>query len=174
MSAPTSRFNGSVVAVCKKADPGLPKTVVDSIRLFENFGVEGDYHSGRFIRHRFLARKDPTRLNHRQVLLVDISIYADLVRKDIHLKPGTLGENILLEGIAVMSLPVGACLEIGNSLLEVSEVRNPCYQLNEIHPRLLKAVAYKVAGKVHRNAGVMARVLKGGWVQPGNPVVIQS
>jgi MOSC domain-containing protein YiiM len=52
-------------------------------------------------------------------------------------------------------------------------VRNPCYQLNEIDPRLLKAVAYKSNGQVYRNAGMMGRILSGGWVRPGDRVVVR-
>jgi MOSC domain-containing protein YiiM len=84
-----------------------------------------------------------------------------------------LGENVTVEGIEVMTLAIGTQLEIGEALLEVTEVRNPCLQLNEIHPRLLKAVATKVEGRVRRNAGMMARILKGGRVQPGDPVIVR-
>ena len=164
----------AVVAVCKKAEPGLPKLTVDAIQLIENYGVAGDYHAGRFVRHRYLAKKDPTRPNLRQVLLVDQSILTEIAGKDIQLGPGMLGENILVDGIMVMSLANGTQLEIGETLLELTEVRNPCYQLNEMHPRLLKAVASKVNGQVRRNAGMMARVLRGGWVRPGDPVLVRS
>ena len=73
-----------------------------------------------------------------------------------------------------MTLAIGTRLEIGETLLELTEIRNPCFQLNEMHPRLLKAVATKVDGKVRRNAGMMTRILKGGMVQPGDPVIVQS
>ncbi len=169
----TSWSCGSVVAVCRKAEPGLPKLVVDAVQLIEDYGVAGDYHAGQLVRHRYLAKKDPTRPNLRQVLLVDTSILADIARQDIHLEPGMLGENITLDGMAVMALAIGTQLEVGEALLEVTEVRNPCYQLNEIHPRLLKAVATKVDGQVRRKAGVMARILKGGWVRPGDPVMVR-
>jgi hypothetical protein len=99
------------------------------------------------------AKKDPTRPNLRQVLLVDTSILAEIARQNIHLKPGMLGENITLDGITVMTLPIGTQLEVGETLLEVTEVRNPCYQLNEMHPRLLKAVVSKVDGQVRRSWG---------------------
>jgi len=168
----TSLSRGSVVAVCQKAEPGLPKLMVDAVDLIENHGIAGDYHAGQFVRHRYLAKKDPTRPNLRQVLLVDTSILAEIARQNIHLEPGMLGENITLDGITVMTLPIGTQLEVGETLLEVTEVRNPCYQLNEMHPRLLKAVASKVDGQVRRNAGVMARILKGGWVRPGDPVIV--
>lgn len=165
---------GSVVAVCQKAEPGLPKLMVDAVQLIENYGIVGDYHAGRFVRHRYLAKKDPTKPNLRQVLLVDTSILAEIARQDIHLEPGMLGENILMDGITVMTLAIGTQLEIGETLLEVTEVRNPCYQLNEMHPGLLKAVATKVNGQVRRNAGMMAYILKGGWVRPGDPVIVRS
>lgn len=170
----TSSNRGLVVAVCKKAEPGLPKLEVNAVQLVEDFGIAGDYHAGQFVRHRYLAKKDPTRPNLRQVLLVDTSILAEIAGQDIHLKPGMLGENITLDGIAVMSLAIGTQLEVGQTLLELTEVRNPCHQLNEIHPRLLKAVATKVDGQVRRNAGVMARILKGGWVRSGDPVIVRG
>jgi MOSC domain-containing protein YiiM len=165
---------GSVVAVCRKAEPGLPKLVVDAVQLIENYGVAGDYHAGQFVRHRYLAQKDPTQPNLRQVLLIDTSILAEIACRDIHLKPGMLGENITLDGIAVMTLAIGTQLEVGETLLEVTEVRNPCYQLNQMHPRLLKVVATKVDGQVRRNAGVMARILKGGWVRAADAVIVRG
>ncbi len=39
-----------------------------------------------------------------------------------------------------MELAVGTRLQIGPALIEVTEIRNPCYQLNRIDKRLLKAV----------------------------------
>lgn len=166
----TPPHQGSVKAVCRKSEPGLPKIEVDAIQLIENFGVVGDYHAGQLVRHRFLAKKDPTRPNLRQILVVDTTIHADISAHGIQLQPGMLGENIIVDGIQVMALSVGTHLEIGETLLEVTGVRNPCHQLNEMHPQLLKAVATKTEGQVHRNAGMLARVLTGGWVRPGDPV----
>jgi MOSC domain-containing protein YiiM len=85
-----------------------------------------------------------------------------------------MGENIIVDGIGLMALPIGTQIEVGEALLELTEVRNPCYQLDEMHPGLLNAVKYDVSGQVHRNAGMMARILRGGWVRPGNPVIPRS
>jgi MOSC domain-containing protein YiiM len=162
------------MAVCRKSEPGLPKLEVEAIQLIENIGVSGDYHAGKLVRHRFLAKKDPTQPNLRQVLLADTSIQADVSAQGIALKPGMLGENVLVDGIKVMALAVGTRLELGEALLELTGVRNPCHQLNEMHPDLLKAVATKVDGQVCRNAGMLARVLRGGWVRPGDPARVHS
>jgi MOSC domain-containing protein YiiM len=170
----SSRHQGSVIAVCQKTEPGLPKFEAEAIQLIEDFGVSGDYHAGKLIRHRYWAAKDPTHPNHRQVLLVDTSIYADLASQGIALKPGMLGENVVVDGIQVMTLAVGARLQLGDALLELTEVRNPCYQLNEMHPDLLEAVKPEVDGQPRRNAGMFARILTGGWVRPGNPVLVLS
>ena len=168
----SSLNQGSVIAVCKKAEPGLPKLEVDAIQLSENYGVEGDYHAGEFVRHRYLAKKDPTCPNLRQVLLIDTKILADITTQDIHLEPGMLGENMIIDGISLMDLPIGAQIEVGETLLELTEVRNPCYQLVEMQPGLQNAVQNKIAGREHRNAGMMAKILRGGWVQPGDPVIL--
>jgi len=159
---------GSVIAVCKKAEPGLPKLEVDAIQLIENYGVEGDYHAGEFVRHRYLAKKDPTRRNNRQVLLIDTKILAEIANQDIHLEPGMLGENIILDGFGVMVLPIGTQIEVGETLLELTEVRNPCYQLDEMHPGLQDAVQVRIGDQVNFNAGMMVKILRGGWVRPGD------
>ncbi len=165
-----SRLSGSVLAVCKKAEPGIPKLQVDAIRLLENLGVAGDFHAGEFVRHRYLAKKDPTRPNLRQVLLIDTVILADLASLDIHLKPGWMGENIIVDGISVMTLPLGTQLEIGAAKVEISEIRNPCYQLDDMHPGVLKAVEISGPGPDPRNAGIFAHIIRGGWTRPGDLV----
>jgi len=162
------KTTGSVVAVCKKAEPGIPKLEVDAIKLVENLGIEGDYHSGEFVRHRYLAKKDPTRPNNRQVLIIDKTILSNLADQGIELQPGWMGENIILDGISVMTLPLGTQLEIGESVLEITEVRNPCYQLDEMHPGVLKAVETSGPGPDHRNAGMLTSVVRGGWVHRGD------
>lgn len=170
----TSSAAGSVAAVCKKNQPGIPKLEVDAVQLIENLGVEGDYHAGKFVRHRYLAKKDPTRPNLRQVLLIDTIILAYLAGLGIHLQPGWMGENIILDGVDVMNLPMGSQLDIGEAILEITEVRNPCHQLDEMHPGVLKAVEISGPGPDGRNAGMMARIIRGGAVQRGDPVIVRS
>jgi MOSC domain-containing protein YiiM len=163
---------GRVVAVCRNAGPGLPKPIVDQVRLIENWGVEGDYHAGRFVRHRYLAKKDPTQPNLRQVCIVDAAAFAALREHAIQIGPGMMGENITVEGVAVMMLPIGMRLSIGEALVEITEVRIPCKQLNGIAAGLLKAVSQQRQGEKVYLAGMMARVLAGGRVRAGDMVSI--
>ena len=164
---------GRVTAVCKNADPGIPKLEVASIELLENFGVQGDYHAGELIRHRYLAKKDPTRLNNRQVLIVDTTILNFLAGLGIELQPGWMGENILLDAVSVMPLSLGTRLHIGDALVELTEIRNPCYQLDEMHPGVLEAVQNSGPAPDHRNAGMLARVVRGGLVRRGDPALVE-
>jgi MOSC domain-containing protein YiiM len=169
----TSPAQGTVVAVCQKAEPGLPKLQVEAVHLVKNHGIDGDYHAGKLVRHRYLAKKDPTQPNLRQVLLVDTCMLAEIAHQGIQLEPGMLGENIVVDGIALMILPIGTQIEIAETLLEMTEVRSPCYQLNEMHPRLLETVKSEDE-QVRHNAGMLARILKGGWVQPDDLVTVRS
>lgn len=169
-----STNRGTVVAVCRNEKPGLPKPVVDEVTLIEDWGVEGDYHAGKLVRHRYLAKKDPTQPNVRQVLLIDTQILAELKQEGIDINSGMLGDNMTVEGLAVMSIPLGTKLEVGEALLEVTEVRVPCSQLNGMDKRLLKASVIKEGGKKHFRAGIMARVLKGGRVRAGDQIVVRQ
>ncbi len=167
-----SSTTGRVIAVCRNPEPGLPKPVVAEVRLVEDWGVEGDYHAGKFVRHRYLAKKYPTRRNVRQVLLVDAAAYAELAEQGRHLEPGMMGENITIAGLAIMHLSPGTQLTIGEALLEITEVRKPCKQLNGVEDGLMKAVTARQDGHNVYKAGIMTRVLKGGRVQAGDRISI--
>jgi MOSC domain-containing protein YiiM len=134
--------------------------------------VEGDYHFGKYVRHRYLVKKEPGRLNNRQVLLVDTVILEDLRSQGIILKPGEMGENMILDGIDLMHFPLGTRLQVDKTLLELTEVREPCAQLNESHPDLLEAVQREEDEEQRYLAGIFARVLTGGWIMNGDAVKI--
>ena len=164
--------DGFVLAVCVNPSPGIPKIQVDSIQLLEELGVEGDYHAGEKVRHRYLAKKDPDMPNRRQVLLIDAQILGDLVKAGIQLSPGQMGENMVFYGINVMALKIGTRLAAGDALLEISEVRDPCRQLNDSHPDLYLAVIKEINGEERYTAGVFARVIRGGKVNTGDPIYV--
>jgi MOSC domain-containing protein YiiM len=87
---------------------------------------------------------------------------------DIH--PGDIGENILTRGIDLLALPQGARLRLGaKAVVVVTGLRNPCAQLDRFRPGLLKACLGRTPnGPLIRKAGVMAVVLRGGAVRPGD------
>jgi MOSC domain-containing protein YiiM len=168
-----SEPTATVIAVSRSAQPGIPKYPVEAIELVAGLGVSGDYHAGELIRHRYLARKNPSAPNHRHVLLVDTSIHADLRARGIVIGPGAMGENLLLDGIEVMRLPLGARVRMGDALVEITELRNPCAQLNDSAAGLFEAVLGQPGVRPH-NAGMFARIVTGGVVRAGDEARVEG
>jgi MOSC domain-containing protein YiiM len=83
-----------------------------------------------------------------------------------------MGKNVTTRGIDLLALPTGSRLHIGDeALLEVTGLRNPCKQLNGLQDGLMAATLDRdPAGNIVRKAGVMAVVLSGGEVRPGDPI----
>lgn len=161
-----------VIAVAKSEQPGMPKPQTDEINLIANWGVEGDYHAGTKVRHRYLAKKYPNRANKRQVNLVHSELFARVASElGIEMQPGAMGENITTSGLDLMTLAEGTRLQIGETaVIELTEPRVPCRNLDYLHPNLMKLVANK--GKPHKDSGYLGVVVTGGVVRPGDEIKI--
>jgi MOSC domain-containing protein YiiM len=73
----------------------------------------------------------------------------------------------------LLGLPTGTRLLLGaEAQVEVTGLRDPCSQLNQLQPGLMAALLGRDAGgNLVRLAGIMSIVLVGGDVMPGDPVV---
>lgn len=142
------------------------------INIIEGFGVEGDAHAGKKVKHRYIVKKDPDRPNLRQVHLISTEIYKELKQNGFAIEAGDMGENITTEGVDIMNLPVDTILKIGEEVeLQITGIREPCSLLNHIENGLMKATISKNGeGKLIRKAGIMSIVLKGGIVTPEDPI----
>jgi MOSC domain-containing protein YiiM len=165
---------GVVVAVSLSPSYTFTKPVADAITLIAGHGVQGDVHAGVTVKHRSRVAADPTRPNLRQVHLLHAELFEELAGSGFSLTPGLIGENITTRGIDLLALPQGTRLHIGASaVVEVTGLRNPCYQLDDLQKGLLKATLDRDAeGNLVRKAGVMAVVAAGGDVRPGDPVSV--
>ncbi len=168
--------SATVIAVCRKETPGVGKSPREEITLVPDHGVEGDYHAGAFVRHRSRAAKDPRQPNLRQVHLMHAELFDELATLGIAVTPGAMGENITTRGLLILDLAPGARLHLGASaVIEVTGCRNPCNQLDAVDERLLAQVALKDGdGGIIRKAGVMAIVIAGGAVRPGDPIRVET
>jgi MOSC domain-containing protein YiiM len=166
---------GKVVSVSLSASHSFSKPVAESIRLLTGLGVEGDAHCGALVKHRYHVRKDPTRPNRSQVHLLQSELFGELAAKGIVIAPGEMGENITTAGVDLLHLPTGTLLRIGASaVIEVTGLRNPCVQMNELRAGLMQAVIERdAAGKVTRKAGIMAIVVAGGDVRVGDAIRVE-
>ena len=138
----------SVVAVCISKNKGTIKTSVPEVRVTEGFGIEGDAHAGDGI---------------RQVsLLADESV--DKLRGKIpNLDAGVFAENILTEGILLHELPIGARLQTGDVILEITQIGKVCHNDG-------CAIKKQTGECVMPKEGIFAKVLKSGTIKPGDEI----
>lgn len=163
-----------VIAVHLSVEHSFSKRAVDGVELVEGIGVRGDAHSGVTVQHRSRVAADPDQPNLRQVHLIHTELFDALAAKGFRVGPGDLGENITTRGIDLLQLPVSTRLTVGDAVVTVTGLRNPCRQIDEFRRGLLRQVGRPDgAGGVERLTGVMGIVSRSGVVRPGDPIVTE-
>jgi len=183
-----------VVAVSRDLTHRFSKEPVATIQLVEGIGVIGDAHAGTLVQHRSRARRDPNQLNLRQVHLIHAELFDEAAAAGHDVGPGDLGENITTSGVPLLDLPVGTRLRLGEAVLRLTGLRNPCRQINDFQPGLLRVVVARADGvgttsepslgptggvegldgaPIVRKAGVMAVVEQGGEVAAGAAIEVE-
>jgi MOSC domain-containing protein YiiM len=168
-------MSGTVMAVSQSLTHTFTKQKQDSIRLLPGLGVEGDAHQGKTVKHRSRVARDPSQPNLRQVHLIHAELHDELQIAGFAVSAGQMGENITMRGVDLLRLPTGTRLHIGKTvIIEVTGLRNPCVQLDHFQAGLMAAVLERdKQGNLIRKAGIMAIVLTGGKVWPGNTITIE-
>lgn len=115
-----------------------------------NNGLNNDAHAGNW---------------HRQVSLLGVESINKMAAGGIEgLTPGKFAENITTEGIILYELPIGAKLEIGDVILEVTQIGKECHKGCEIR---------KLVGDcVMPREGIFTKVLKEGYIKAGDEITI--
>ncbi len=132
-----------VVAVSISEKKGERKTPVAAVDLLVNHGIAGDAHAGDW---------------HRQVSLLAEESIDKMRALGLNVNAGDFAENITTRGINLVSLPVGSLLQVGESLLEITQIGKEC------HNRC--AIYYQAGDCVMPKEGIFARVITGGTVRP--------
>jgi MOSC domain-containing protein YiiM len=102
----------------------------------------------------------------RQINIMSAATLACLASEGFKTGPGQMGEQIVLDGIEVDPLPVGARIRLGESaVVEVTSARSGCDRFEHIQGKLKKLVRGRL--------GVMARVVTGGPIAVGDPVALE-
>jgi MOSC domain-containing protein YiiM len=130
---------------------------------------------GETVKHRSRVARDPSQPNLRQVHLIHAELHEQLRAVGFTVAVGQMGENVTTRGIDLLDLPTGTRLFLGHTaVVEVTGLRNPCFQLDNFQPGLMKAVLDRDEhGNLIRKAGIMSVVLIGGTVRPGDPVQVE-
>lgn len=165
---------GRVLSVSRSQKHTFSKRADMFIRLQAGLGVEGDAHMGETVKHRSRVVKDPGAPNLRQVHLIHAELFDALKDQGFTITPGDMGENITTEGVDLLALPERTRLRLGSAaIVEITGLRNPCNQLNRFKPGLMQAVLDKDDdGDLIRKSGIMAIVISGGQVDPGDPITV--
>jgi MOSC domain-containing protein YiiM len=166
---------GQVMAVALDGAHRFSKAPASGITLVEGLGVAGDAHAGVTVKHRSRVARDPSQPNLRQVHLLQAELFEEVAASGFHVAAAEMGENVTTRGIDLLALPAGTRLRLGPAaVVEVTGLRNPCAQIERWQPGLLAAVLGRdPAGGLVRKAGVMAVVLTGGEVRPGDAITAE-
>lgn len=138
-----------IVAVCISELKGVAKDPVPEGVLVPEHGLRGDAHAGP---------------HHRQVSLLAKESIERMKAKGANVGLGSFGENIVTEGIDLLSLPVGTRIRIGGAEAEVTQHGKEC------HDRC--AIYYSVGDCVMPREGIFVRILKGGTIRPGDEIEV--
>ncbi len=142
--------SGTIVAVSVSDRKGVVKHNVPQAQLMVEHGLRGDAHAEG---------------GHRQVSLLSLESIDKMVALGAKVAPGDFAENLTVQGLSVMHLPVGTRLKVGaEAELEITQIGKACHKGC--------AIREQVGDCVMPREGVFARVLKAGVVQPGDLIEV--
>ncbi len=137
----------------EKVAPGMPGYIRRSLEqamLVEGYGIVGDRKGGN---------------PNRNLNVMDELTQAELAVEGYPTGAGMLGENIILGGIDLRTLPEGTQLRLGDkAVIRLGKARVPCEQLTPLDGRM--------PDSVHGRVGIMCRVVQSGRIKVGDPVEI--
>lgn len=139
----------SVVAVCISEQKGERKKPVEAVELRVDHGIIGDAHAGNW--HRQISLLAQESINKMRALGLDVTT-------------GDFAENITTSGIDLVGLPVGSCLQVGETVLEITQIGKEC------HTRC--AIFQQAGDCVMPKEGVFAKVIKPGSIKPGSAIQV--
>ncbi|MBR6328544.1 MAG: MOSC domain-containing protein [Lachnospiraceae bacterium] len=144
-------MKGEIKAICISEKRGTAKHEVKEALLKENWGIEGDAHAGKW---------------HRQVSLLSFDEVEAFRARGAKVENGAFGENILVEGYDLKTLPIGTLFSCGEVLLRLTQIGKQCHSHCEI---------YKQVGDcIMPREGVFTEVLRGGTLKTGDILVVEK
>ena len=138
---------GRVIAICISKNKGTAKTEVPAATLKPDHGIEGDAHAGNW---------------HRQVSLIALEKIEEFRKRGADVDFGAFGENIIVEGFDLSSLPVGTRFKIGDALLELTQIGKECHTHCAIY--------HQVGDCIMPREGVFTKVVGGGEIKAGDEI----
>ena len=142
--------HGEVIAVCTSPKKQTRKININECLVEKNHGLMGDAHSS------------PE--THRQVSLLALESIDKMRDMGLDVHPGDFAENITTTGIELVTIPIGTRLQVGDSIMEVTQIGKECHN---------RCAIYQQAGDcIMPREGIFARAITGGKVKTGDKVMI--
>jgi MOSC domain-containing protein YiiM len=135
---------GMVRALFIKQEKGGKSARLQSVQAIDG-GFEGDHHTGSSRR--------------RQILLMSGDVLNEL-----HIEPGSIYENVVVDGLDVMALREGQQLRLGEALVDVTVPCDPCIQMDRVRRGLQDAL--------ENRRGMFVKVVSPGIVRIGDRVEV--
>ncbi len=142
---------GQIIAICISSKRGTKKREVEKASLVEDWGIVGDAHAGKW---------------HRQVSLLPHSAIREFQEKGAEVSFGDFGENLVISGFDLKSLPVGTRLSLGEAVLQITQIGKECHSHCAIYQTMGECIMPK--------EGVFTRVVKGGIIRKGGQVIMEE
>ena len=139
---------GKILAICTSPRRGTLKTPVPSAVLTPEWGIVGDAHGGSW---------------HRQVSLLSAE-KIEAFRQKLWVDYGAFGENLVVEGFDLATLPVPSFFAIGDAVLEMTQIGKECHNDCVIKQQTGECIMPRVV--------VIDRVLQGGEIHVGDEVTL--
>ena len=141
---------GIIRGICISEEKGTQKHEIPEAELVEDWGIKGDAHAGKW---------------HKQVSLLGLEQIEEFRARGADVQFGAFGENLIVEGFHFRTLPVGTVFQVGDAVLEMTQIGKECHSHCQI---------YKVMGDcIMPREGVFAKVLRGGMIKKGDEIVIK-
>ncbi|MCC8127157.1 MAG: MOSC domain-containing protein [Clostridiales bacterium] len=138
---------GKIIGICISEARGTQKHEIEETEIVEGWGLKDDAHGGNW---------------HRQVSLLSYEKIEEFRARGAEVEPGAFGENLIIEGYDLRSLPVGTRFRIGEAVLELTQIGKEC------HSHCL--IYQKMGDCIMPREGVFTQVIKGGPIRKGDEV----
>ena len=140
---------GVIKAVCTSDIKGIQKTEQAAIELRAIWRSEGDADAAPW---------------HGQGSLLSLEQIEGFKNRGVEVGNGAFGENIIVEGFDLKSLPVGTRFTCNDVVLELTQIGKQCHAHCAIY--------HQMGDCIMPREGVFCKVLAGGTIAPGDLIEI--
>lgn len=140
---------GKILGICISEKRGTEKHEIQEANLVKDWGIEGDAHGGKW---------------HRQVSLLSFEKIEDFRAKGAEVDFGAFGENLIVEGYDLRALPVGTRFQVGDAVLELTQIGKECHSHCQIYKRMGDCIMPR--------EGVFTEVIEPGRIKIGDEITM--